>query len=283
MQHVANWAELLLPIVNETFTNFPTEEKLPDMIGQLFSVRNSTKLQQKSLGRGGIGLMKPWDQTGRQVNYDTIEKGYIRQYDMAKYSNGLEVEREMWDFDQLDDIKDQVRELATSVYLTRQDHAVDVFNYAFSATDDEGNSMLMPNGKPLCASGHTLVPNGSVTVANSGTYSLNAPNLEIVRNLMKKWTDDRGNRVPMRPDLLLVPNGMRKTALMLADTKEEPETSDHGINVWYGNLKVIEWDLLDEDKWFLVDTSKMKRNLIWWNARIPKIEQDGDNFDTEVA
>lgn len=283
MQHVANWAELLLPIVNETFTNFPTEEKLPDMIPQMFSVRKSTKLQQKSLGRGGIGLMKSWDQTGRQVNYDTIEKGYVRQYDMAKYSNGLEVEREMWDFDQLDDIKDQVKELSESVYRTRQNHAVGQFNFAFSASDDEGNSMLMPNGKPLCAAGHTLVPNGAVTLTNSGAYALTAANLETVRNLMKKWTDDRGNRIPMNPDLLLVPNGMRKTATMLANTKEEPETSDHGINVWYGSLKVIEWDLLDEDKWFLIDTAKMKRNMIWWDARIPKIEQDGDNFDTEVA
>lgn len=283
MQHVGNWAELLEPIINDVFTQRPREEKYPDHVSELFGVRKTDKMIERSLGRGGIGLMQPWEQTGAQVHYDEIAKGYEVIWRMGKFSNGLPVDRRLWDYDQLDEIKDQVKDLSDSSYNTRQTHGAGIFNYAFSAADSAGASTLGVDGKPLCAASHALIPNGSVTFTNAGALALTALNLTTTRNAMKAWTDDRGNKLLVRPDTLLVPSSKWQDALTIVNSDKLPDTSDNNVNVWKGQLKVIEWDLLDDGQWFLMDSRRAKRFLIWYDARIPKIEQDGWNFDTEVA
>lgn len=275
-QTSANWAELLEPTLHDNFEEFGA--KLPDYVAELFTTLKSRKAAEHSLGRGSIGMMQKWTETGNQVSYDTIAKGWQKDWTHVKYSNGLQIERELWDDDMYDEIRSQVDDLAYSVYYTKQYHGASVFNNAFNS------GVTGPDGAALCANSHTLVPGGNVTIDNYDTLALNADNLETARNAMKAWTDDRGNKIPVNPDLLLVPPGLRKTARVISESDGEPDVSDNNVNVWKGQLKVIEWEMLtDSNAWFLIDSRRMKQYLIWWNRRIPKLEQDGDNFDTEVA
>lgn len=276
MQHSANWAELLEPGLNDIYRT--SGEKMPDYLATLFSVKSSKKSAEHSLGRGGIGMMKEWGSTGNQVSYDEIAKGFKVDWTHKKYSNGLQIERELWDDDQFDEIQSQTDDLAFSVWYTRQYHAASVFNNAFNGT------FAGADGKALCADDHPVVPGSAVVIDNYDTLPLNADNVEGVRNKMKMWTDDRGNLIPVRPDTLIVPPNLRKAALVIVDSDKEPDTANNNVNVWKGSLKVIEWDFLtDTNDWFMVDSARMKRYLLWWDRRIPKLEKDGPNFDTEVA
>lgn len=271
------WAELLEPILFDVFTNHTA--KLPDYRSKIFNVLSSKKAVETALGRGSIGMMQEWTSTGRKVHYDEIQKGFKVVFEHKKYSNGIEIDRDLVDDDQYDEIISMAQDLSFSAYYTQQYHAASVFNNAF----DTGH--LGGDGKPLCAVDHPLVPGGTVTIKNAGDYDLTADNLEKVRTEIAGWTDDRGNIIPSNFDTLLVPPALRKAALVIADSDKEPETDKNNVNIWKGRVQVIEWPMLtDPTVWFFIDSQRAKRDLIWWNRRVPKLERDmpAPSFDDEI-
>lgn len=272
MQVSENWGELLLPGLRTIFNKHIKD--MPDYIGKLFSVENSTKAQEFSLGTGDIGTMDPW--TG-SVSYEDFDKGFKATYTHKKYSKGIQLERELVDDDQYTEIKKRVKKLGRTVYYTTQAHAASVFNNAANA------QILGPDGKPLCSADHPKMPGSSSVIANLGALELNAENVETTRTAMRKWTDDKGNLIMINPDMLIVPTDLRKKARIIAETPDEPDTADHGVNVWAGNLKVMEYPFLtDTNGWFLVDSMRLKEYLYWFWRRKPDFA-DKVEFDDEVS
>lgn len=272
-----NWQELMLPILRRIFDKH--KKNLKDYLPVIFNVETSTKALEQHLGIGSLGLMTPWDESGRQVAYEDIHKGFLARYTHRKYSKGLEIERELPEDDQFGEIKKRVKTLIRTVYYTRQFHAASVFNNAFS------NAFPGPDGVALCSTIHPFSPVNANTYSNTNpSLQLNANNVEAVRNIMVNWRDDKGNLLAMTPDTLLVPSLLRKPAMVIADTDREPDTSDHNVNIWKGSLDVIEWPFLtNAGAWFLVDRERMKDYLNWFDRRVAKLQQDRENFDTEVG
>ena len=275
MQISENWGELLLPILRGIFNRQIGKHK--DYIPVLFNREDSKKAQEFNLGTGNLGLMVPWEESGRQTSYEDRYKGFKATYTHRKYSKGIELERELLDDDQYSEIKKGVKELSDIAHYTRQYHAVGVFNDAFSAAN-EG-----PDGKPLCATDHPLSPTNSKEWSNAGSLSLTADNVEKTRIEMMKWTDDKGKLLIVNPDTLLVPPSLRKAALVIADTEGEPDTTDNNVNIWHGNVDVVEWQLLtDSNAWFFIDMQRAKRFLRWFDRRKPDFSNHV-HWDTEAA
>jgi phage major head subunit gpT-like protein len=250
-----------------------------DYIPLLFQVEGSTKAQEFFQEIGELGLMEEWQASGAKVSYEDFSKGFKPTFTHKKYSKGVQVERELLDDDQYAQIKQRIRKLARTVYFTRQSHAMSVFNGAWNT----GASYLGADGKPLCSTTHPIMPGSSTTWSNSGTYALTIDNVELTRTAMLAWVDDKGNPLLTTPDTLLVPPALRKTAMVIAETDEEPATTDHGVNVWKGHLNVIECQFLtDSNAWFLCDNARMKEELIWFDRRKPDFADEVD-FDTEVS
>ncbi len=129
-----------------------------------------------------------------------------------------------------------------------------------------------------------MSPVDATTQSNVQTYILNATNLEKARNAMKAWTDDKSNLLAVNPDTLIVPSNLRKAAQVVADTDKEPDTTDNNINIWKGSVDVVEFDFLtDPNAWFLVDSERMAAFLHWYDRRVAKLEQDKENFNSEVS
>jgi hypothetical protein len=269
-----NFGEFLLANLRDIFTKHT--EKSPDFKKAFFNVNTSTKAQEFNHGFGALGKMKKWDESGAQVYYDTIRAGYKATYTMEKLSIGLPLEREWIDDRQYDQIKTETEELADSVYYTiQEDYVAKPFN--------ECESYIGPDSVALASTAHPLGPSNSSTQSNKGSYALTPANVEIVRNLMKGWVDDRGKKIMINPNMLIVPKEYRKAAKIIADTDNEPFTTDYGVNVWKGSLDVVEFDFLDAGVWFMVDKNRMKRYLKWYDRRKPTIEKDGkEDFDSEV-
>ncbi|MEN6621963.1 MAG: Mu-like prophage major head subunit gpT family protein, partial [Smithella sp.] len=94
---------------------------------------------------------------------------------------------------------------------------------------------------------------------------------------------DKGNLIMINPDMLIVPTDLRKKARIIAETPDEPDTADHGVNVWKGNLSVMEHPFLtDVNGWFLVDSMRLKEYLYWFWRRKPDFA-DKVEFDDEVS
>ena len=273
-----NWAEALEPGLRGIFTQAMSDYKnFPDYRKMIFNVEGSQRAFEEYLGVGGTGTMDEWDNS-IGVSYEDTEKGFNPSFRHKKFSKGKKIERELYDDNMYGEIKSRILSLADSVYFTYQKHAASVFNNAFKA------SVYGADEKPLCAIDHPKLPGSSNTFSNAGTYELTAENVENVRTKMMEWTDDKGNEILALPDTLIVPTTLRKTALIIAETKEEPFQSDYGVNVWSnGSLKVIEWPFLtDPNAWFMVASGRKKRDLLWFDRRKPDFANE-KTFDTEVA
>lgn len=251
--------------------------KKKDYVSKVFNEDKSNRSQENHFGIGGIGLMKKW---AGQVDYDTVDKRWKTEYRHAKYSNGLQIEREVLEFKEYAEIKKRTKLLSHSVYLTRQNHGASVFNNAFDTT------VTGADAKPLCAAtgaGHPFSPNNATdTQVNAGTYDLTPKNIETVMNEMVDFTDDRGNILGVQPRLLIVGNYYRKKAKEIVGSDKEPYTNDNTVNIWSDELDYLHIPFITGKKWFLVDPDMMNMFLNWYNARVPKLEYE-DNFNTEVG
>jgi len=271
-----NWGELLLPGLRKIYDKHL--KNLKDYVPVLFNVEKSNKAQEFSLGAGSLGLMEEWDKSGRQVAYEDFSKGFKATYTHKKYSKGMQIERELIEDDLYSEVKKRTRALAQSVYYTRQYYAASVFNNAFNS------AVVGPDGVALCSASHPLSPGSSKVWSNAGTLPLTADNVEATRTAMMAWTDDKGNILGVNPDTLIVPPALRKAALVIADSDKEPDTAENNVNIWKGTVNVIEFPFLtDSNAWFLCDSARMKNFLNWFDRRIATLEQDKENFDTEVS
>ena len=267
-----NWAELLTPGLRGIFGQH--QKQMKDYIADIFNVEPSSKAFEKFLGTGELGIMDEW--TG-SVSYEDFEKGFPATFTHKKYSKGMQLERELVDDDQYAEIKARTKKLSRVTYYTRQIHGASVFNNAFAA------GYPGPDGKALCASDHLKVPGSVATFSNLGALELTADNVETTRTNALAWTDDKANKILTQLDTLVVPSALRKKALIIAETDEEPDTTEHGVNVWKGNLKVIEWPFLtDANAWFMLDSARAKEELLWFDRRKPDFSNQVD-FDTEIA
>lgn len=271
----ANWKELMEPNLRTIWDKSTKTHK--DFVETLFKVESSKKQLETNMGIGSVGLMEQWEDSGGQVAYEEINKGFTSQYIHRKYSKGIQIERELLEDDQYREISKRVRGLSQTVYHTKQVHGASVFNNAFN-TNFKG-----PDGKPLCAADHPLSPFNANTYKNADVLTLTADNVEKCRTEAMSWTDDKGNLIPVNLDTIIVPPSLRKSAMVIADTDGEPDTDLNNVNVWKGALNVIEYPFLTNPKaWFLMDSERAAMFLMWFNRRVPKLE-NGEDFDTEVA
>jgi len=249
-------------------------EKGQDIIPLLYGVSTSELAEEPVTGIGATGLMQEW---AGQVYYDDVQALWDKTYKHKKYSIGLKIERDLWEDSQHNQVKDRVQRVTLSVHRTRQIHAHEVFNRAFDA------SYAGPDGKPLCASNHSLYPVTPAPVqSNVITTPLSVDAVEEARLKMLNFTDDRGNKLLLVPDTLIVPPALEVKAKEIVRSTDRPDTADRATNVRKGAYNVVTLPLLeDSNNWFLADSAEMKRFLRWFERRKPVPEKEED-FDTEV-
>lgn len=264
------YADFLNPIIHEVYDLTLQEKK--DFVSELFDV-NTTKLWEETIhGVGALGLMQPWAGT---VHYDDAVPLYKKTFVQKKYSLGLQIERELWEFSQHAKIKDRIKGMATSVFRTRQIHAASVFNNAFTTNGADG--------VPLCSASHPYSPSDASVQSNKDVLAFDGDNLEKVAIKMQDFTDDRGNKLLIQPDTIIIPRALKAKALEVTKSEKKPFTANNEINIHYGddwNVVVIPW-LTDASDWYVVDSQLMKQiGLKWFESRKPVPERNED-FDTE--
>jgi phage major head subunit gpT-like protein len=98
---------------------------------------------------------------------------------------------------------------------------------------------------------------------------------------MRGQLDDKGMKIGMKADTIIVPPALEKTANIILNSTQRSGTADNDANYFKGLLKVISWDWLSSSTaWFLLDSSQHELNWFW---RIkPEFKQD-NSFDTGMA
>jgi hypothetical protein len=117
------------------------------------------------------------------------------------------------------------------------------------------------------------------------TYQLGHAALRDGILKMRSTLDDRGGRIPIVPDTILVPAELEEKAWELVTAEGKLATNHPGTNpnIHQGKLKVVVWDYLtDPDVWFLIDSRFAKMFLNWFD-RVKLEFAAAEDFDTLVA
>ena len=137
----------------------------------------------------------------------------------------------------------------------------DVFNSTITGvvTDPQGD--LIYTGKPFFAlTGNNHAAKDGSTYFNSlGALSLTSTNLQTAYNQMTNTNnfDERGEKIALSPDTLLIPPALRFTAQTILSSAQIPGSANKDINVTQNLVTPIEWQYLtDTNGWFVGSRGK---------------------------
>lgn len=234
---------------------------------------------------GASGLVPVWNGT---VPYDDTHGGYmtaIRNYELAQ---GIAVERNLVDDAQGFTINGRALGLGEAFANTQEHDAVQVFINGFtdSGTNRLGASTNGADGVGLLSTAHPYRPDATgSTQANEGTLALTLANLDTTRQAVMNWVDDKGQLMGVMPDTLLVPAELERAATQILSERAvfEPGSAQFDVNMFSGKMRLLVWNrLTDANAWFVIDSARMKRFLIWQRRIDPEFAQTED-FDGMIA
>lgn len=257
------WADALEPGIREWFMLGAQRRQAlaPRLFDFLPSVKSSEHMR-------GVGAIAPdaWEDFAvsgvpASVSFD---QGYKKTFTHQTYMVELPIQKELIEDNQYSDVIDAASQLGDSAALKREVDAASVFNNAASA------SYLGADGVALASDSHPNGPTVSGTQDNNfAATALTKANVAVVREAMMAFTDDRGSKLAVTPNILLVPPALEDEALEIAKSINDPSTANNTINPQYGRFEVVAWHYLTSSTtWFMIDSVLMRQSLKWFD-RIP--------------
>lgn len=283
----SHWAEVLTPALTEAFT-IGFADRPASLIPSVFAVKGSERADERHIGVGVLSS-RNWQLDGAygggRVRYDDRNKGYPATFTHREFASGFVVERKLIDDNLSTQAFDDANALGDAAFRVRERSGASVLNNAFtSTTNEDGYSTLGPDSVVLCSSAHPYSADApGSTQSNAGTSALSKANVAATRVAMMKFTDDRGDIMDVMPDTLIVPPDLEDTALEITKSLLDPTSGQNAINPQAGRFRTIVWHYLtDTNNWFMAESSRMKRSLIWYD-RIPVEFAREQDFDTLQA
>lgn len=268
----ANFGDLLEPGLRKIFDDRYAE--IPEVFSSIFHVNNSAVDVERDSAVTGFGLLTQTAE-GASIPYEDPIQMYDVSYVHLKYTKGFKVSEELVEDDRYNVINKKPAALARSCRRTAEYLAAQVFNNGFSSGTGGDAHYLFSVDHPR-ADGGTAQSN-----ANGDGVTLTETNLNTGLLAMRGQLDDKGMKIGVKADTLLVPPDLEKTAQILTNSQLRPGTADNDFNYYQGLLKVISWDWISTSTyWFLIDSNV--HQLEWfWRIR-PEFKQD-NSFDTGMA
>jgi phage major head subunit gpT-like protein len=270
-----NYGRLLEPGLRKIFLE--TYNEKPEQFSKILNVLSSQKAIETDLRMGGFSM---WNEKGSLdgVEYEDATTTDTVLYKHVTFAKGFQVEKEMVDDEQYQIINKMPKALARAARATIETKAADLFNKAFDASPSnyKGEALIQ---------NHVRLDGGTTTNLASG--ALNEANLETALKLAHEQVDERGLKIQMNPDILIVPRALEYTAIKLMDSTLSTTPGGAGafakndINAIRGRLKVVVLDYLTSStNWFIADSQVHQLNWFWREKLSFKNDTD---FDTDVA
>ncbi len=277
-------AKALYPGVNAWFGKSYSEH--PVEWTRLFDSNTSRRRYEEDVGLSSFGLASVKDE-GDGVSYDSERQGFTTRYQHATVGLGFIVTREAVEDDLYDVIaQNKAQGLAFSMRQTKEIIAANVYNRAFSTsyTGGDGASLVASAGGGGSAS-HPNVAGGTWTNGPSTAADLSEAALEQASIDIMKYTNDRGLRISVNPQTLIIPVDLVFEAERILQTEKRVATANNDINAlkmmgkFPGGI-VANHYLTDTDAWFI--RTNTPHGMKHWQRRGLEFTIDND-FDTENA
>jgi hypothetical protein len=279
----SSFAKALWPGVNawygDAYNQYPVEWD------KLFDKNTSRRAFEEDVGASYFGLANVKNE-GAPISYDTSRQGFTSRYNHVVYALGFIITREVYEDDQYDVVgKQKATSLAFSMRQTKEIVGANVYNRAFNT------SYVGGDGATLIASagggGSSSAPNiagGTYTNGVSVATDLSEAAHEQACIDIAGFTNDRGLRIAVRPQTLIIPKELMFEAKRILQTEGRVGTDNNDLNALktMGLIPqvVVNHYLTDTDAWFI--RTDVKNGLKYFERRGDEFNMDED-FDTENA
>jgi len=185
---------------------------------------------------------------GTDYTFAKIRQGANKTLVPKKYGLGFSISEEMVEDGKFDFIADLVAKLADSAVDSREQSAMDIFNFAFTTAQSW-------DGVALCSTAHTL-PSG-LTFRNKPLTDVDLSRSALEAALVDFETQfirDSGKYANIIPKVLLVHPSQKRYAKELIGSELRPDSADNNLNSLRddGLVVISSPRLSDPDAWFLL-------------------------------
>lgn len=276
VQLTGNWGKLLWPGINAIYGLVYNQH--PEFHGKIFPKFDSRKHFEEDLGTTTLGLASVKTESG-PVTYDSERQGFTTRYTHIEYALGFQISRIIMEDDLYDVVGPRRAEgLADSMRKTKETVAHNVLNRAFNS------AFTGADGVELLSTAHVNIAGGTFANELLTAADLSEAALEQAVIDLKKFTNDRGLRINVMPEKLIIPVDLEFEAHRILKSVQRVSTADNDINALnsMGIIKDIVATpyLTDADAWFL--RTDVRHGLKHFERRADDFTQDND-FDTDNA
>jgi hypothetical protein len=273
----SSFAKALWPGVNawwgKAYDEYPVEWD------KLFEKFTSRKQYEEDVGISSFGLasVKP---EGAPITYDGETQTFTTRYTHIVYAIGFIITREIMEDDQYDVVgQRKAQGLAFSVRQTKEVNGANVYNRAFNASYVGGDGVSMVN------SAHPLFAGGTFSNQISTAADLSEAALEQACIDIANFTNDRGLRIAVRPESLILPIQLEFEAERILKTERRVSSNLNDVNALKETGRFPKGIILNHYftnplAWFI--RTDVKNGLKMFERRGDEFEMDND-FDTENA
>lgn len=243
-----SFAKFLYPGVNAIWGR--AYDEYPVEFTALFDEYKSTRAFEEDVSVSSFGLAQVKNEGGG-FTYDTEEQGFVTRYSHLVYALGFTISREAMD----DDLYDQqsarkAKALAFSMRQTQETNAANVYNRAFNS------SYTGTGAKEMCATDHPNIAGGTYANELTTAADLSEASLEQAWIDIAKLTNDRGLKIALRPQSLILPVDLMFEAERILMSQGRVGTANNDINALYTMAKFpkgihVNHYLTDADAWFI--------------------------------
>jgi len=273
--NTGSFGKALWPGINtwygQSYAEFQTE------YDKIFTKNTSRKAFEEDVGTSMFGLAQQKGE-GQAISYDSAQQGFIDRYTHVTYGLGFIITKEMVEDDLYDVIgKKRASALAFSMRQTKELLGANILNNGFTGGPTYGDGVSLLNAS------HPNVAGGTYSNILAVAADLSEAALEQAVIDLGKYTDDRGKRIAVRPQKLVVPVDLVFEADKIMKTEYEVGTGNNTVNVVRSKFPggvVVNHYLTDTDAWFIL--TDIKDGMKYFERRGDSFTQD-DDFDTDNA
>ena len=218
--------------------------------GEIYDTEASERAFEEEVMLSGFGAA-PVKAEGSAVSFDDAQEAYTARYTHETIALAFSITEEAIEDNLYDRLASRyTKALARSMANTKQVKGAATLNNAFDSTYTGGD------GKELCATDHPLVNNNDLRNEPSTAADLNETSLENGLIDIAAFVDERGLKVSVRGEKLIVPPALQFVADRLLESTLRPGSADNDVNATrnMGMLPqgyVVNHYLTDTDAWFI--------------------------------
>ena len=277
-----NFGKALWPGVNKWYGEAYSE--YPEEYLDLFTKNTDDRAFVEDVGVTGFGLASAMSE-GAAVTYDSMNQGFVTRYTHVKYGTGFIITSEMIDDDQYMLIaQKRAKALAFSMRQTKETLGANVYNRAFNTSFTGGDAAtLVASAGGGGSATHPNVTGGTWTNGPSAAVDLSEAAIEQACIDIGKYTNDRGLKISVIAQKLIIPIDLTFEASRILDTPLQAFSADNTINVLkkMGKLPggvVVNHYLTDTDAWFIMTNTP--DGMKYFERKADSFGEDND-FDTD--